>query len=333
MKIRIAVILFFVFADNGFAQIESQPFRIMFYNVENFFDISDDSLTDDNEFLPGGLMRWNSKRYFKKRNSLYKTIVAAGSWSPPAIIALSEVENRHVLEDVCYRTYLSKFSYDIIHEESPDWRGIDVCLIYRKTDAKLIFYKYLIPKTKQLFSSRSVLYAKFLVGQDTVHIFVNHWPSRRGGVLAGEETRQVIASMVRINVDSLIAVNPESKIIILGDLNCSPDDKIIQAFMKSQDTINSLVNLSDSLNSRGNGTYRFAGSWEMIDQVMVTKTLLNSKSGLYTNRKSLNVFRAEFLLKQDSKYPGLSPFPTYHGYKYVGGFSDHLPVLLDLNVR
>ncbi len=333
MKILFSFIFILILSCKGFSQIESQPLRIMFYNVENFFDISDDSLKDDNEFLPDGVMRWNIKRYIKKRNSLYKTIVAAGDWSMPAIIAFCEIENRHVLEDLCYNTYLVRSGYDIIHEESPDWRGIDVCLIFRKDVVKLIYYEYLIPKTDQLFTSRSVLYAKFIIGKDSIHLFVNHWPSRRGGVLAGEGIRQNIASMVRTKVDSLIGSRPNSKIIILGDLNCSPDDKVLQAFMKSSDSENSLVNLADSLNSSGNGTYRYAGLWEMIDQVMVTRSLLNSNDGLFTRTNLLKVFRAEFLLQKDSKYPGLSPYPTYRGYKYVGGFSDHLPILLELKFR
>ena len=117
----------------------------MFYNVENLFDIYDDTLKDDNEFLPDGVMRWNFTRYNKKINSLYKTIVAAGEWNPPAIVALCEVENRKVLEDLIYGTYLSKYNYRIIHEESPDQRGIDVCLIYRKDYAEVIDYRYWIP--------------------------------------------------------------------------------------------------------------------------------------------------------------------------------------------
>jgi exonuclease III len=308
----------------------------MFYNVENLFDIYDDSLTADNDFLPGGLMRWNSERYNKKVISLYKTIIAAGEWEPPAVVAFCEIENRKVLEDLIYGTYLTKFNYSIIHEESPDRRGIDVCFIFRKKIANVIYYRYLIPAEikRKDFNSRSVLYAKLLIGADTIHFFVNHWPSRRGGVLAGESYRLQIASMVREKVDSILEKTSEgARIIILGDFNSTPDDQAIDSLTCSSDSIHSMINLSERLDENGLGTYRYMGSWEMIDQVIVSKILLSCRDGLYTEPNLLRIFKPYFLLKKDPKYPGFSPFSTYRGYKYQGGFSDHLPVLLDLKFR
>ena len=219
----------------------------MFYNVENLFDTYNDTLKNDEEFLPGGLRRWNFMRYNKKINSLYKTIIAAGEWDPPAIISFYEVENRKVLEDLIYGTYLSKFNYRIIHEESPDLRGIDVCMIYRKDLVNFVSYKYWIPSDvkKEDFASRSVLYAKFNINQDTLHFFVNHWPSRRGGVLAGAKLRMNIATMVRNKVDSiLIRSNDRGKIIIAGDFNCTPEDNEIK-LLTSRDGGMDLLNLSE----------------------------------------------------------------------------------------
>ena len=308
----------------------------MFYNVENLFDIYNDSLTDDNDFLPDGLMRWNIARYNKKINSLYKTIIAAGEWDSPAIVALCEIENRKVLEDLIYGTYLSKFDYGIIHEDSPDRRGIDVCLIYRKKLVDIISYKYLIPATleKHNFNSRSVLYTKLVILSDTIHLFVNHWPSRRGGVLAGENNRLQIASMVREKADSIIKHGHSvSKIVILGDFNCTPDDQTIISLVNPGNTDDNLINLSDRLSSSGAGTYRYMGRWEMIDQVIVSKGFLECKEGLYTEQDFLKIFSPDFLLKKDPKYPGMTPYSTYSGYKYQGGFSDHLPVILDLKVK
>ena len=147
-------------------------------------------IKDDDDFLPKGLMRWSYSRYNKKLSSLYKTIVAAGEWDPPAVVSFCEIENRHVLEDLVYGTYLSKYNYRLIHEESPDQRGIDVCMIYRKDRADVVEYRYFIPSELKStdFTSRSILYAKIVISNDTVHLFVNHWPSRRGGVLAGGGT-------------------------------------------------------------------------------------------------------------------------------------------------
>ena len=316
--------------------VGSQTERLMFYNVENLFDTSDDTLTEDNEFLPEGVMHWNSKRYENKINSLYKTIIAAGDWEPPAIVGLCEIENRKVLEDLIYGTYLSKFNYSIIHEESPDRRGIDVCLIYRKNIASLIKYTYWLPAftLNQKFNSRSVLYVKFGIGSDTIHLILNHWPSRRGGVLMGEDNRTLIASMIRGKIDSICNSSfSDNKIIVLGDFNCTPDDQIIKSLTYSFKPAHALCNLADSLSQKGSGTYRYMGRWEMIDQVIVTKGLLECKSGFYTDQKLFRIFKPEFLLRKDPKYPGLSPFSTYRGYKYQGGFSDHLPVIVELKIR
>ena len=336
---RISGILFLIILliPGGYSQSKaSQPVRLMFYNVENLFDVYKDTLKDDAEFLPGGVMRWNLTRYNKKISSLYKTIVAAGEWEPPAVVAFCEVENRKVLEDLIYGTYLSKFSYGIVHEESPDIRGIDVCLIYRKNLAKLIEYKYFIPSgiKREKYATRSVLYTKFVISSDTIHLFVNHWPSRRGGVLAGEDLRLAISSMVRDKADSIMKISPKvAKIVFLGDFNCSPDDQEVKSMIAVHDSARSLINLSDSLAEKGLGTYRYLGTWELIDQVIVSNGLLEAAEGIYTEAKLTTIFKPEFLMTKDSKYPGYSPFSTYKGYKYQGGYSDHLPVLLDLKIR
>jgi hypothetical protein len=315
---------------------DSDPVRIMFYNVENFFDTSDDSLTDDNDFLAKGLMRWNFTRYNRKVLSLYKTIIASGNWYPPAVIVLCEIESREVLENLIYGTNLSKYGYSIIHKDSPDRRGIDVCLIYRKDIVNVVGYQYWCPTEAegQIFNSRSILYAKFVIGSDTLHILANHWPSRRGGVLAGDELRQQVAFLVKQKVDSLFSSGSSgSKLIIVGDFNCTPDDQIMRSLIASDDPSKGLVNLSEILDNDGSGTYRYMGIWEMIDQVIVSRSLLSGEKGLSTEPNMLRIFKPEFLMKKDPKYPGLSPFSTYRGFKYQGGFSDHLPVYLDLTVK
>ena len=335
--VSVAFLLLNLSFNSVYSQVVvSQSERVMFYNVENLFDIYDDSLTMDNDFLPDGLMKWNLTRYTKKINSISKTIIAAGEWEAPAVVTLSEIENRKVLEDLINSTPLSKFNYTVIHEESPDRRGIDVCLIYRNKMAKAIYYTYWIPEefNNNKFNSRSVLYAKFKINSDTIHFIVNHWPSRRGGVLAGENYRQRIASMIRGKVDSINNSNTTGeRIIILGDFNCTPDDHAIESLLFPDDSGKSMINLSEGLKEEGLGTYRYMGRWEMIDQIIVSERLLSCEEGLYTDQNSIRVFRPDFLLKRDSRYPGFSPLSTYNGYKYQGGFSDHLPVLLDLKVR
>ncbi len=308
------------------------PVRVMFYNVENLFDTYDDPLTDDDEFLPGGVRRWTYGRYSRKINSIFKTITAAGEWSPPALVAFCEIENRKVLEDLVYRTYLSKYNYCIIHEDSPDPRGIDVCLIYRNDLIQVLDYRYLFPPSFLLsgFTSRSVLYVKCSVLSDTIHFFVNHWPSRRGGVLNAEDQRRLISEMVRTKADSITcASRGVTRIIIMGDFNATPDDRVLDILTEKHASGASMINLSRRI-PVSTGTYRYIGTWEMIDQVLVSDILIESKSGLSVEPGKVRVFRPDFLLRSDPKYPGVSPFSTYSGYRYKGGYSDHLPVLIDL---
>ncbi len=318
---------------NVSAQSDASPVRIMFYNVENLFDVNDDPLTEDDEFLPVGLRRWNYSRYKKKISSLYKTIVAAGEWEPPAVVGLCEIENRSVVEDLVYGTNLSKFRYQIIHEDSPDERGIDVCLILREGIMKLIDYQYLNPFTSDSgFRTRDVLYAKMQIRSDTIHFIVNHWPSRRGGVLAAEAERIRVAEMVRALADSICSGQADAKIIIMGDLNATPDDRTAAILTEKREENPGLVNLSAGL-PESSGTYRYRGTWETIDQVMVSEALIRVCTGFRTGPEHFRVFSPDFLLKKDPQYPGYAPFATYSGYRYQGGYSDHLPVLLDLLLR
>lgn len=341
-KVTIIPVLLSFLTSTGRAQETNIPFpvRIMFYNVENFFDTSDDSSYADEEFLPGGVMRWNISRYRKKINSIYKTIIAAGEWSPPAVVAFSEIENRKVLEDLVYGTYLSQFNYGILHEDSPDSRGIDVCLIYRKDIIDILHYGSMIPANvkKSDYHTRSVLYVSCRVKGDTLHLFINHWPSRRGGVLANEDLRIKISNMVRAAADSIDgSFRRQSKILIMGDFNCGPESEVMQSFVNhsgSKDNLSALklINLADN-ELNGPGTYRYQGTWETLDQIIVSDWLVNCRSGLYASKKNFRIFSPSFLLTNDAKYPGQSPFSTYRGYRYQGGFSDHLPVTIDLGLK
>jgi hypothetical protein len=336
------VVLFVLIISEGISQESHRSdLRFVFYNVENFFDIYDDPKKNDNDFLPHGVMRWNIKRYTSKVNAIYKVIAAAGEWDTPAIVGFCEVEKRSVLQDILTHTYLQKYNYGIIHEESEDPRGINVCLIYRKDLVKLLSYRYFKPAGFQEgeFRTRSVLYSKWLISDDTIHLFLNHWPSRRGGVLAGELLRTQISEMVKGKEDSILnSVNRHAKIIIAGDFNCTPDEKEILTFTemnKNESSANDapFVNLAESLANKGLGTYKYSGTWEMIDQVIVSQWFLKCPDGFYADKDSFRIFDRNFLLKRDPNYPGYIPFSTYRGYRYQGGFSDHLPVILDLKKR
>jgi endonuclease/exonuclease/phosphatase family metal-dependent hydrolase len=338
LKIRYFIVAYFAIATVPLysQEKEAEQFRLMFYNAENFFDIIDDSLANDEDFLPAGLMRWNKTRFIRKVNAVYKTIIAAGEWEPPALISLCEVENRHVIEDLVYNTALANYKYRIVHEDSPDPRGIDVCLIYRSDRVRVLSYKYWIPEMSndEVFSSRSVLHSLLYVNKDTLHLIINHWPSRRGGVLSAEDLRRQIAEMVISKLDSINrAEKGKARIILMGDFNCTPDDPLVKIITKQSSNGLSMINLSTSLVGQGIGTYRYQGRWEVIDQVIVSERLLDTKAGIFTSPQFAKVFDADFLLIKDPTYPGVMPFSTYRGFKYQGGFSDHLPVLIDLKTR
>jgi len=332
-----AILPLFLLCVSASGQKENVPDEavVMFYNCENFFDTDDSAETEDDEFLPGGVRRWNRARYTKKINNLSKVILAAGEWNPPALVGLCEVENRKVLDDLISLSPLTGLGYGIIHSDSPDPRGIDVCYIFRKDLVRVLQYSSLVPDSMPSgqFRTRSVLYSKLTILEDTLHLFINHWPSRRGGVLAGELTREAVADMVRENVDSIFTVSASARVIIMGDFNCNPDDDVMERLVNPGKTaVPVLVNMAGEFLDNNNGTYRYQGKWEMFDQIIVSGEMLNSLSGLSASPGSFSVFRPDFLLRDDPTYPGKTTFPTFYGYRYQGGFSDHLPVVLSLRL-
>lgn len=317
--------------------------RLMFYNTENFFDTEKDSINNDGDYTPDGKYHWTPEKYRHKLTNIYKVIASVGGWQPPEIIGLSEIENRHVLEDLLQKTPLSKFQYEIVHFDSPDLRGIDVALLVRSDKARLLSGKpiYIQFPGEPQRKTRNILLAKLLIaGMDTLNVFVNHWPSRRGGEIESEKYRICVASILRNSVDSVLANNPKSKIIIMGDFNDDTDNTSILETLRAgkpsqhrfiNDQLYNLTSTSDL--SLKKGTYCYMGNWQTFDQIIVSGNLLAAKHGIITKPDSYHVFSAEFLLQTDERYAVMKPFPTYAGLKYLGGFSDHLPVYLDLFIK
>jgi predicted extracellular nuclease len=333
----------------GFQLIEGQntskrpvdrEYLILFYNTENFFDTYDDPDKNDNDFLPTSKRYWTKDRYFVKLEHISKVILSSGI-EPPVIAGFAEVENLFVLKDLTQNTPLSKFNYKIIHHDSPDPRGIDVAVIYRPDVYKPIrniFYKIVSTKDHELHT-REILYSKGILNtKDTIHVFVNHWPSRIGGLRKSEPKRIIVARMLRSKIDSINNVDRNAKIIIMGDFNDEPDNKsiteILQAENKPTNTVgNQLVNLSSSWLKEisWKGTYKYKGRWSVFDQLIVSNALLKEKDAkLKCDETSALIFYSDFLLKEDENNSGKKPFKTYNGMKYLGGFGDHLPVLLRL---
>jgi predicted extracellular nuclease len=333
------IIVFFKLSAQSKIQ-KRADIRVMFYNTENFFDTIDDPITNDNDFLPGSKNQWTGARYHRKLVNLYQVIAAVGEEKPPEIIGFAEVENRKVISDLIYKTALEKYPYKIIHQESPDQRGIDVALLYRSDVVRCINYGF-IPiffKGNKDKTTRDILYFKGLISGDTLHVFVNHWPSRRGGQKRSDPSRMHVANVLKHKIDSIFTINPNSKVIITGDFNDEPQDKSLSSGLGALGDINqlqskALYNLSwvKKLNCNC-GTYRLDNNWEMLDQFIVSGSLLVSGK-LYTKPDFLHIGDLGFLLKEDKNYGGYRPFRTYQGPAYIGGFSDHLPVYLDLNFK
>ena len=313
--------------------------RIMFYNVENFFDTYDDSLTADNEFLPESEKEWNYFRYKEKTINLFKTIAAVGEVLPPEIICFAEIENYNVLYEIANNTPLEKYDYEIVHFDSPDIRGIDVGLLFRrniisKLEAKRI--PVLFPFNSNQ-TSRDILYFKALMlKSDTVHLFVNHWPSRRGGEILTAPYRKEVAQILKTRTDSILKSNPCANIIITGDFNDEPSNESLTEGLNALTEIHSttclsLYNLSGRLQNLCKcGSYRYKSDWNMFDQFIVSGNLLTDRDGMKTCVDCLQIAKFDFLLIEDKKYGGYKPYRTYQGPVYKGGFSDHLPVYLDL---
>ncbi len=316
---------------------KSQNVRICFWNVENLYDPYDDSTKLDDEFTAAGARRWSYSRFSQKLNHLAKTCLAMGKWSPPVIIGMCEVENRYVLNKLIYQTPLATLKYRFIHYESPDLRGVDVALLYRPALFTPFFSRTVTIRFPfdTLVQTRGILVVSgILFGEDTLTLFVNHWPSRRGGSIESQPRRNYVAGVLRHLVDSVLAQKPFSNILIMGDFNDeTSDESVCRVLGAANDTTQTknalLINLMGPKQGR-EGTHKFQGTWAILDQFMVTKSLFYGSNRLMTGYQDVKIFRAGFILKEDGKFFGDKPSRTYNGPKYEGGFSDHLPVYLDL---
>jgi len=311
----------------GIAQ-DKATFKVMFYNTENFFDTRDDSTRNDEDFLPTSKKHWTRERFDTKVSNLYKTIVACGAGHQPDIIGLCEVENDYCMKSLVLYSPLSQFEYRFVHYESTDPRGIDVALIYNpKTFKVLKSCPVPIVRDGKRQRTRDILMVKgVILPRDTVFVFVNHWSSRRGGTELSQVKREVAAQNLRDKVDSIASVNKNARIIIMGDLNDTPTDKSVVDVLGAKHMKLARGFLYDLANNYTfEGSYKYKGDWSTFDHLIVSSPLVTSFA-----RASASVCTEPFLLQDDDKFTGLKPYKTYDGMKYLGGFSDHLPVMLDL---
>lgn len=326
----------------GFETAQAQNparLRFAFYNVENFFDIETDSTRDYNAFTPDGDQHWTLYRFFQKRNNIFKTLVALGQGTAPALVGFCEVENDLVLQEVIYRTPLKSAGYGIVHYESPDRRGIDVGLIYRKEFLRLVTSQP-IPVSNpddSSFLTRDILFAGFETpANDTVFVYINHWPSRYGGQVESMDKRMLAAKTLRHHYDSLLEVLPKAKVIMMGDFNDTPLDPSLVDGLQTKNAGSDyaetdLIQLFFPGNTLGyEGTLKHGHSWQIFDQIIVSPQLYLSEKGTGYCRRSATIFAADFLMENDDRNLGKKLNRTYMGPTYIGGYSDHLPVYIDL---
>ena len=314
--------------------------RIMFYNVENLFDITHDSLKHDEEFLPDGIKHWNENKYWTKQKKIAQVITAVGGWEMPAIVGLAEIENLHTLINLAYNTQLKNTNYQIIHHESPDRRGIDVALLYRKEKFEPLFDTAITIHFPFDTASRTrdILYVKgVMLDTDTLHFIVTHWPSKYGGAFVTIPKRVWVAKQIRRLTDSLMHINPNANIIIMGDLNDAPNEESLTeglgAVKPDWNSKESLFNLMLPMQHAGEGTHFYKGptgaEWNYIDQFIMSRGLYRNQQVIGIKNNQAFVFKAPFLLEKNES--GLEiPNRSYIGMKYHGGYSDHLPIYVDL---
>jgi len=310
---------------------------IGFYNVENLYDTEKDPTIDDNEFLPDGPYQWTPERYQQKLKNLAFVISEMGKEQGGVVVlGVCEVENERVLNDLVAQDALKPLNYKVAHHDSPDYRGVDVAFIYQGDRFEFISQKphtLTIPDNPRFKTRDQLLLVGVLDQTDTLFLIVNHWPSKRGGEARSAPLRMAAAKLTRSIVDSLMNINPNSKIIIMGDLNDNPNAKSITQCLCAKGKISDtkpldLFNPMIQMYKNGIGSYAYRDAWDLIDQIIVSYGLLNPRPNSY-KYNSAQVFRANFLLTKSGSFQGY-PFRTYAGGTYAGGYSDHLPVFITL---
>lgn len=296
----------------------------VFWNLENFFDYRDGGTTEsDSDFSSRGSRHWTSEKFYKKCELISKSMFWIGDryGQLPDIIGLAEVENRWVLERLIYSTLLRKYEYGIVHRESRDRRGIDVALIFRRGEFELIDYSFSIPSFNGVqMSTRDILHVKLrrLSDESVYDIIVNHHPSKFGGAKESEGRRKAAMESLASMCDSLLLVSAGMQsykgIIAMGDFNDTPDGS------QFRQLDGFLVNACESLFEAGEGTIRYEGKWDLIDMFWVSPSIFCNSSCL--------ILKIPFLMTRDRKHPGEKPLRTYSGPRYLGGVSDHCPIVL-----
>lgn len=326
----------------SFAMVYAQdkPYMVAFYNLENLFDIYDDPETHDEEFLPDGVKQWNETKYQKKLSNMERVLfdMAAINKEYPIVIGVSEIENRSVLEDLVSQPKLKGANYRICHYDSPDARGVDVAFLYRADVFKLEGSDNIKLVVEELpdFRTRDLVVMWGTIEGEPFYFLVSHWPSRLGGKEASQFKRDACAKQIRQIKDELLAKNPNTKVIVMGDFNDDATDasivKVMGAKGKTKDLeVGDFFNPYYAMLRAGLGTLAYQDSWNLFDNICVTENLVNAPEGklrLIKGKKYYgNIFSRPYMLQAEGQYKGY-PLRTFVTNNFQNGFSDHLPVYI-----
>lgn len=307
---------------------KKQKYTVAFYNLENLFDPERNSKILDKDYTPNGAKKWTVERYRRKLSKLAKTLVNIGEADhpyPPALIGVAEAENNSVLDALLNTGSMKDIDYGFIHFDSPDERGIDTGLIYRKR-----FFNVLHSEPLALLvnneagirdTTRDILYVKGELNKELVHVFVNHWPSRRDGDVQTEYKRVIAAKEIILKIDTIKLEELDPNIIIMGDFNDDPSSKSIQTLKEGANLFNPMETLHIP---ESKGTSVYGGKWNMFDQVLVSNSFLNYEKNTHS-LDSAAIYDHKSLMEKKGKYKG-TPYRTFVSDRYMGGYSDHFPV-------
>ncbi|RNL81889.1 endonuclease [Sinomicrobium pectinilyticum] len=309
-------------------------YTIGFYNVENLFDVHNDPATLDDDYTSDGVLHWTKKRYGKKLYKLGRAIANIGydtSGMAPVLVGLAEVENREVVRELLGSRPLKDKGYELIHNDSPDERGIDTALIYRSR-----YFRVLASETIPLLIdnvngerdyTRDILHVTGVLNGQHIHVLVNHWPSRREG---GEETvykRVAAAQLIQETMERVRKEESSPVFIIMGDFNDDPFSESIREYLLSPD----LYNPMEKLLSYDSGSANYNFKWNLFDQILFSRDFFTEEKGTHSFVKA-GIFNKRFLAEWTGRFKD-TPFRTYAGRRYLGGYSDHFPVYIQLRLN
>ncbi|PQV59770.1 hypothetical protein CLV53_11483 [Sediminibacterium magnilacihabitans] len=324
------------------AAVQLNRYRVYiagFYNLENLYDTVDNPIVNDDEFTPSGDKRYNGKIYTDKLTRLATVIREIGTdYSPDgvALLGVAEIENDTVLQDLVNHSLLKQRQYRFIHYDSRDSRGVDVALLYQpkyfKPQESIPLQVTLPGKSKDAVFTRDILYVRGLLDGETVHIYVNHWPSRRGGEARSSPAREATAATCRAHFALIRQADPAARILVMGDLNDNPDNKSVVDVLKARGdprklAPDELYNPWLALYRKGIGTLAHRDSWGLFDQILLTPSWLRRKEGLFFYRQHIHI--KPYMMQKSGRYKGY-PLRTWEGNSYQAGYSDHFPVFIVL---